>query len=325
MSASSVSTPGSVAGRALFGGLMTPAFVEQSLLGPDPDPGWPFKLDAFINIVRHAGHYLALEEGTPPYEVSRELDTIGRFDFGGQLPLGMCAHPRFDPVTGDMVVFRYDMEPPYLTWAAVAADGSLTQPPTKVPCIDRPFMIHDFMITVHYALFVIGPAVLSLDGMLNGSGALDWQPELGARVVAVPRTSVGPPVMVTLEPFWVWHFANAYEDGTTVVADFPWWDGLTLAAGESRAPQNGHPAHRPAAGWPGHAHREQVATVTGWYGRAGHRLPARGHGTASRPGKRGCRSDQQPGDTQWHSGGQPGVAGCCHHGASSRERARSAS
>ena len=58
------------AGKALFGGLMTPSYVDQSLLGPDPDPGWPYKLDAFINIVRHAGHYLALEEGAPAYEVT---------------------------------------------------------------------------------------------------------------------------------------------------------------------------------------------------------------------------------------------------------------
>ena len=58
------------AGRALFGGLMTPAAPDPSRLGPNPDPGWPFKLDAFINIVRHAGRYLALEEGTPPYEVT---------------------------------------------------------------------------------------------------------------------------------------------------------------------------------------------------------------------------------------------------------------
>ena len=79
------------AGRALYGGIMTPAFVDQGLLGPDRDPGWPIKLDAFINIVRHADRYLALEEGTPPYEVSPELETIGRFDFGGGLPLGMCA------------------------------------------------------------------------------------------------------------------------------------------------------------------------------------------------------------------------------------------
>ena len=51
---------------------MTPAFVDPSLLGDDPDPGWPFKLDAFINVVRHGGRHLALEEGTPPYEVTAD-------------------------------------------------------------------------------------------------------------------------------------------------------------------------------------------------------------------------------------------------------------
>src|ERR1043166_1408924 len=33
------------AGRALFGGLLTPSFVDPKLLGPGPDPGWPMKLD----------------------------------------------------------------------------------------------------------------------------------------------------------------------------------------------------------------------------------------------------------------------------------------
>ena len=188
------------AGRALYGGIMTPAFVDQGLLGPDPDPGWPIKLDAFINIVRHADRYLALEEGTPPYEVSSELETIGRFDFGGGLPLGMCAHPRIDPRTGEMVMFRYDVSEPYLTWAAVGPDGSLTRPPAAATGVDKAFMIHDFTITEHYVLFVIGPVSFA---------------ELG--------------------PFRVWHFANAYEDGDRVVADFPSWSELSLAAGDRRA------------------------------------------------------------------------------------------
>jgi carotenoid cleavage dioxygenase len=103
------------AGHSLYGGLMTPAFVDMALLGPDPDPGWPFRLDPFVNVVRHAGRYLALEEGTPPYEITADLDTIGLFDFGGKLPSGLCAHPKIDPVTGEMVVFRYDVEAPFLT------------------------------------------------------------------------------------------------------------------------------------------------------------------------------------------------------------------
>ena len=51
------------AGHDVFGGLMTPAFVDMKLLGDDPDPGWPFRLDPFINVVRHAGRHLALVRG----------------------------------------------------------------------------------------------------------------------------------------------------------------------------------------------------------------------------------------------------------------------
>ena len=114
------------AGHSIYGGLMTPAFVDTALLGNDPDPGWPFRLDPFINVVRHAGRYLALEEGTPPYEITDRLDTVGLFDFGGALPAGLCAHPKIDPITGEMIVFRYDVEAPFLTWAVIGPDGTVT-------------------------------------------------------------------------------------------------------------------------------------------------------------------------------------------------------
>jgi carotenoid cleavage dioxygenase len=224
------------AGRALFGGIMTPACPDRRLLGPDPDPGWPAKLDPFISIIRHGGHYLALAEGAPPYEVSAELDTIGRFDFGGGLPLGICAHPRIDPRSGELIAFRYDGQPPYLTWAAIGPDGSVTQPPTEVAGLAEPFLIHDFAITEHYAVFVIGPGVLDPAALAGGGDVLSWRPDLGTRIALVPRLGPGPAVFAELDPFWVWHFANAYEDGAgQVVIDFPRWSTLTMGAGDGRA------------------------------------------------------------------------------------------
>jgi carotenoid cleavage dioxygenase-like enzyme len=104
-----------------------------------------------------------------------------------------------------------------------------------VPGIDKAFMIHDFTITEHYALFVIGPAILDVDAMLTGGSMLSWQPELGTRIALVPRSGNGPVNFAEFGPFWVWHFANAYEDGDRVVADFPSWSELSLAAGDRRA------------------------------------------------------------------------------------------
>ena len=199
------------AGRALYGGLMSPAFVDLDLLGPDPDPGWPFRLDPFVNVVRHAGRYLALEEGTPPYEISGALDTVGLYDFAGGLPLGMCAHPKIDPVTGEMVVFRYDVEEPFLTWAVISPDGRVTQPPVTVEGVDAGFMIHDFAITERNLVLTIGPATFDLGAMTTGGAVLKWQPELGTRIAVIPRDGSSGPAWIHTDAFWVWHFANAYE------------------------------------------------------------------------------------------------------------------
>jgi carotenoid cleavage dioxygenase len=225
------------AGRPLYGGLLTPTFVDPASLGPDPDPGWPTRLDPFINVVRHAGRYLALEEGTPAYEITAGLETVGLFDFAGAIP-GMCAHPKLDPVTGELVLFRYDIEEPYLTWSVVGADGTVTRPPTPVPGVDRCFMVHDFAITEHYVLLVIGPAVLDLEAMMTGGEVLQWHPEFGTRIAIIDRQGSGEPIWVETDAFWVWHFANAYETGEPedrrIVLDFPWWSTLGFGVKDAK-------------------------------------------------------------------------------------------
>ena len=221
------------AGRDLFGGLMTPAFVDTTLLGADPDPGWPFRLDPFINVVRHAGRILTYSEGLPGYEITPELDTVGRWDGDGRLK-GMCAHPRIDPVTGEMLLFAYDVEAPFLVWAIVGPDGTVTSGPTVVPTVDKGFMIHDFTITPTYLVLVIAPVVFDVDAMMTGGDVLSWQPDLGTRIALVPRD--GSAVRwLDADPFFVWHFGNAYDDGADVVVDFSWWSNFGLGVDPDRS------------------------------------------------------------------------------------------
>jgi carotenoid cleavage dioxygenase len=211
------------AGRAVFGGLMTPSFPGPELTGPDPDPTWPFKEGAFINIVHHAGRYLALDEGAPPYEVTADLETVGRFDLGGALSTGVTAHPKIDPVTGEMVVFRYDVTAPFLTWAVIGPDGSLVQPETVVPDVDACFMIHDFAITEQHLVLVLAPMVIDIDAMSTGGSILDWRPQLGCRIAVIARDGSGVRWIET-DPFWVWHYANAHVDGSIIEMDYPEWN-----------------------------------------------------------------------------------------------------
>ena len=80
----------------------TDAMAAQ--LGEAPRPGpKPLMYDAAnTNVLGHAGRILAMTEGAMPYELSRELDTIGRADFGGGPAggvSGFTAHPKGRPST----------------------------------------------------------------------------------------------------------------------------------------------------------------------------------------------------------------------------------
>jgi carotenoid cleavage dioxygenase-like enzyme len=238
------------AGRALWGGIMTPVVPPAELAGPDQDPEG-FKLLPDINIVRHAHRFLALAEGTAPYEVTGELDTLGRYDFAGALPMGMCAHPKVDPATGEMILFRYGLNEPYLYWAAVGQDGRVTRPPEVIAEIDRGYMIHDFLITEDYLVLVICPAVFDLSLPARGASPLAWDPNRGVKIAVIPRRGQAEKVRwVTADAFWCWHYANAWQDNVEIVAVFPWWSHLGLGA-SGGPPPTGHLARAridPAAG-----------------------------------------------------------------------------
>ena len=284
------------AGRALFGGLMTPAFVDTSLLGDDPDPGWPFKLDAFVNVVCHAGRYLALEEGTPPYELSPELDTVGRYDFGGGLPAGMCAHPKIDPVTGEMIVFRYDVEAPFLSWATIGPDGTVTRSAVAVEGVDQGFMIHDCAITEHHLVLVVGPFTLDVNAMLTGGDPLGWHPEMGTRIAVIPRDGSGTVRWAHTDAFWAWHYANAYEDGDRIHLDFPWTTAPVIVLPPEQRKGNEQAFTRatidPARGTVDMHHLDQVGTE---FPRIDDRLIGRKHRYLTVAGTSG-RSDVQAGE-----------------------------
>src|SRR5712671_8168375 len=112
------------AGRALFGGFGrklpdTPASVTQ-------DGGV-----ANTNIIFHAGRLLALEESHLPTEIERgTLHRLGYCDYGKGIAGPFTAHPKIDPVTGEMVFFGYNAAGPLtpaLSFGSVNASGVVTR------------------------------------------------------------------------------------------------------------------------------------------------------------------------------------------------------
>ena len=60
------------------------------------------------NVIGHAGRTFAIvEAGARPYELTDELETDRPCDFGGTLEGGYTAHPKRDPLTGELYAVSY--------------------------------------------------------------------------------------------------------------------------------------------------------------------------------------------------------------------------
>ncbi|MFF9854254.1 carotenoid oxygenase family protein [Streptomyces litmocidini] len=229
------------AGRALWGGL-------ESMILPGVDEVGDVLANTFkplpdINVVQHGGRLLALAESDCPFRMSPELDTLGKETFDGRLPAGITAHPKIDPVTGEMVVFCYGLEPPYLTWSVIGPDGAVRRGPTSVDGVGEPQMIHDMALTRRYVVLVLAPAFFDIEAAVSGGSFVAWRPERGTRIALIPRDG-GPVRWADDEAFWLWHTVNAYDDPDDgrVVLDYVQWPALSLGPGspEGRSRQSGH-------------------------------------------------------------------------------------
>ena len=197
--------------------------VASDLLGEDPIAAQPPEVNptqgiANTSIVSHAGSILALCEAYLPTEFDTNLQTIGRYDFEGALQSPMTAHPKLDPVTGEMLFFGYDpFGPPYLRFHVADRRGKLVRS-TDIG-IPGPAMMHDFAITERHVVFLDLPVVYDFGLAGKRPFYAQWTPEYGARVGVMPRDGSAPPRWFDVGLCFVFHTVNAYDEGDTVVLD----------------------------------------------------------------------------------------------------------
>lgn len=215
------------AGRALWPGIAGFGYTPGAdLVGPTL--AHTHKDLPGINVVRHAGKLLALAESKNPFLMGPDLATLGRETFCGTIPAGITAHPKIDPVTGEMFAFCYGLGAPYLTWSVIGRDGTTRRAPTPVDGVDRPVMIHDMALTETYVVVVLGPLFFDIASAMHTGSPLSWEPERGTRIALIPRD--GRPVRwLHTDAFWLWHTANAYDTTPAPTA-------TTNAAGAARNP-----------------------------------------------------------------------------------------
>ena len=156
--------------------------AETQGLEPLPGPRHPLFGGGSpnTNVIGHAGATWALvEAGTRPVELSYELESIRYLDFDGAWPGSFSAHPKLDPITGELHLMGYYWEWDHVKYVVVRPDGTIRKV-VEVPVPGR-IMLHDVGITDSSILIFDLPVTFQLDALGEGSPfPYRWDPDYHA-------------------------------------------------------------------------------------------------------------------------------------------------
>jgi len=198
----------------------TRKLAAEAGTAPPRGPQEPITGPANTHVIWHGGQLLALVESGFPHRLTTDLDTVCVEDFDGTLTSAMTAHPHADPDTGGLAFFGYDVfGPPFLRYHELDSSGSLVHS-TDVD-IPRATMQHDFGVTGTRVAFLDLPVVFDMDLAMTGRPLpFRWDPSAGTRVGVLDRGEDGTGTRwVGIDPCYVFHVMNAFDDGATVVLD----------------------------------------------------------------------------------------------------------
>lgn len=195
--------------RALFGAYRNPYTDDKAAAGMD-------RTTANTALMWNAGRLYALKEDGLPYEMDPlTLETRGKTNFGGSLKSRtFTAHPKKDPVSGEMIFNGYAARGEAtnaIAYGAVDAQGNLV----SEHWFEAPYasMIHDFAITENYLVFPIMPVVSDLDRLKAGGSHWAWDGTRKTYVGIVPRDGKPEDMRYFEGPAaWSFHTLNAFEE-----------------------------------------------------------------------------------------------------------------
>jgi carotenoid cleavage dioxygenase len=178
---------------------------------------------ANTNVIGHAGRTFAVvEAGARPYELSDELETIGPCDFDGTLEGGYTAHPKRDPLTGELYAVSY-----FFGWGddveVTVLDAQARVRSARRVTMGGPVSVHDTAITQRHIVLLDLPVTFSMEAVASGARfPYRWQDGYRARIGLLPRDGDSTDVVWhDVEPCYVFHPMNAYDDpdGDGIVLD----------------------------------------------------------------------------------------------------------
>lgn len=199
------------------------------------------KNTANTNVVAWQGRILALMEAARPTELrltDADVETVGETDLGGVIGGALSAHPHRVAARATTYNFGVSYGRRTTLTAYAFPDAGPARRLGEVALGFAP-MLHDFIATERHLVWFLAPAAVHVPRMLLGLGdfaqLFRWRPELGTEVIVMPIDAPGDVARFTVDAFYQWHFANAFDRDGEVVVDYvryPNFDSFgALAAG----------------------------------------------------------------------------------------------